>query len=1095
MAVDNPYNPNPQTVDSLLRERQARADSERANTPIETPQPETNTQPDYVPSKLAPGTMVKSQQKFLKDVTTENPNDGFGTRVGKDAALLAYAIPVGVAKLATGIVTHPIDTFTEVIDGFAQSVKDLGNAEYYKKHPLLATVNVASFVQPVASVAKSSAIKSATRSAVETSVREANRFGIEDSVARSIFKEDVFHNAVTEAYKKGEPKLVSEVVRNLGVKNGMAEDQAIRIGNSVADELYSTLSQSSTKMKALEAIQHPLGTAFGAIADKTDPLRKTIFGSTAETAVARMYGTETVLKNPEGFLGIEKWAEAQVKERGFSNTIDNRQRMMQEWVEQNSQWASLTPEERVSHFQNYADADLKRLQLHNDTGLDIVTVKALPQNYVDAMVQTIKDAPNDIEMSQLAKKMEDTYGRDYTNHSAEINAALLKNPTKEGMIEVISKLGNSRSNVSFVKYSKATQELADSLEKTGYRIGLAPADKNVSFAADVMASKANVKAAEENAGKVVHPTDVTHSNIMAKRTAFGAWIDKLGLSPNGLIEGAPEFAFREGFTQLAMNKLPEKFGTIIRAGDVSIPVEKLFDWLDKNRIKFQESRPRYSLPIRTVFDIKKDDLIRAGMSEEVAKDIISISKKALSETPQEVTGMADKFINYLRTRDEGYNAWMSNVYDKYLRIAYKGRYDWSPFFSFQQWLETNLNSALFLKDTRFVPGVRTAQKIGGWTAEKLGKRVAEATPYLRKIIEEPPIEEVAAVKDEILGSLSKTMLDFTSSPDPLATRTGGLLAEDALEGGRKLLGLKERSKFEKSIASENAFYHLTGQSNVRMATTFNKALAERFGMTLPEALAYKIEDGIKVYKNPQLVQMMREATQSVYHYQPGLLTSPLMKTMNVIWFPLRFQAKTTSMIANWLGTLSPASRMVVMNNWVHFANWAGTEEGRKWRLTNRNAIYNILSYSTAYEQIGQAVDAVTKGRFFGGNAGMIGGVPLGFFVNLARELSIIESDPDQFDPKTGKPFSKFTPKELVSLATLSSAIEQLTISVMPSTPFYSLTGGTIVGISPSKLTTPLIRQVVGTTAAKIQGENVDTARKKLDREFKKVPADYNRFGN
>ena len=1095
MAVDNPYNTNPQTVDSLLRERQARADSERVNTPIEAPQPDPNAQPDYVPSKLAPGTMVKSQQKFLKDATTEDPNDGFGTRVGKDAALLAYAIPVGVAKLATGAVTHPIDTFSEVIGGFAQSVKDLGNADYYAKHPLLGVVNLASFVQPIAGIAKSTAIKTATRSAVETSIKEATNFGVESTVAKGIFKEDVFHTAVTEAYKTGEPKIVSEVVRNLATKGGIADEQAIRIGNSVADELYSTLSQTSTKMKALEAIQHPLGTAFGAVADKTDPIRKSLFGSTAETAVARLYGTDTVLKNPEGFLGIEKWAEAQVKERGFTNTIDNRQRMMQEWVEQNSQWASLTPEERISHFQNYADADLKRLQLHNDTGLDIVTVKALPQNYVDAMVQTVKDAPNDMEMSHLTKMMEDTYGRDYINHSNEINAALAKNPTKEGLIGVLSKLGDARSNISFVKYSPQTQALADSLEKTGYRIGLAPADKNVSFATDVMASKANVAAAEANAGKIVHPTDVTQKNILAKRTAFGAWIDKLGLSPNGLIEGAPEFAFREGFTQLAMNRLPSKFGTIIRAGDVSIPVEKLFDWIDKNRIKFQEARPKYSLPIRSVFDVKKDDLIRAGMSEEIANNIVAISKEALAKTPTEVTGMADKFINYLRTRDAGYNSWMSNVYDKYLRIAYKGRYDWSPFFSFQQWLETNLQSALFLKDARLLPGARQVQKLGNWTAEKLARQVGETKSYLGKIIDEPPIEEVAAVKDEILGSLSKTMLDFTTSPDPLATRSGASVAADAVDSGRKLLGLKERSKFEKSIASENAFYHLAGQSNVRMATTFNKALAERFGMSLPEALAFTVQDGVKTYKNPQLVQMMREATQSVYHYQPGLLTSPLVKTMNVVWFPFRFQAKTAVMMSDWLGTLSPASRMIVMNNWVHFANWAGTEEGKKWRLTNRNAIYNILSYSTAYEQMGQAIEAVTKGRFFGGNAGMVGGVPLGFFVNLARELSFVSSDPDQFDPKTGKAFSKFTPKEVVSLATLSSAVEQLTVSILPSTPFYSLTGGTIVGISPTKLTTPLIRQIIGTTAAKINGENVDTARKKLDREFKKVPSDYNRFSN
>jgi hypothetical protein len=722
--------------------------------------------------------------------------------------------------------------------------------------------------------------------------------------------------------------------------------------------------------------------------------------------------------------------------------------------------------------------------MQKHTGLDIVTVKALPQDYVDAMIQTVRDTPKNIEMSELVKNMEKTYGRDFANHSNEIGLAIAKDGTREGLIKVISKLGDARSNLSFTKFSKETQALADSLEKSGYRIGLAPADKNVSFAADVLASKANVKAAEANAEKMVHPTDVTVANINAKRTAFGRWIDKLGLSPNGLIEGAPEFAFRESFTQNAIKTLGEKYGRFIKIDGKTIPVEKLYEFLEAHRVDFQKSKTKYSLPIRSVFDIKKEDLMRAGVTEKIAEDIISIAKKSLNEIPTEVAGMADSVINFMRSRDKGYNAWMSNVYDKYLRVAYKGRYDWSPFFSAQQYLETRLQSALFLKDARLVPGVKTVQQLGGWTADKIGGKLKESSTYLKKIIDEPSLDEVASVKDEILGSLSKTMLEFNANIDSTAMR---------MKTMGNTASIADKAAFEQSIASENAFYHLAGVSNVRMATTFNKALAEKFGMSLKEALDFTIdENGNKMYKNPQLVEEMRKATQAVYHYQPGLLTSPLMKTMNTVWFPMRFQAKTVKMMSDWLGTLSPQSRMVVMNNWVHFANWAGSEEGRKWRITNKNYLYNILSYSTAYEQMGQAIEAVTKGRLFGGNTGMVGGVPLGVFVNLARELSYIPSDPDQFDPKTGKAFSKFTPKNPVSLATLSTALEQLTISVMPSTPFYSLTGGEIAGISPSKLTTPLIRQIISLGASKVNDTTTKRERQKLDKQFKRVPAEYTR---
>jgi len=445
--------------------------------------------------------------------------------------------------------------------------------------------------------------------------------------------------------------------------------------------------------------------------------------------------------------------------------------------------------------------------------------------------------------------------------------------------------------------------------------------------------------------------------------------------------------------------------------------------------------------------------------------------------------MGDKVINFLRTRNKGYNAWMSNVYDSYLKAAYKGRYDLSPFFSAQEFVETKLNSALFLKDPGMLAGARTIQKLGAWTAEKLGKKLEGTATYLRDIIEKPPLNEVVAVRDEILGTLQKTMLDYTSSPDIVGIQNAAI----------GIKGLAGEAAFEQSIKSRNLWFAMTGQSSVRMATTFNKALAAKFGMTLEEALNFTTAGGKKVYKNPQMLQIMRDATQEVFHYKPGFLTSPLIKTMNIVWFPFRFEAKTVSLISRWAASLSPTNRLVVLNNWVHFANWAGTDDGIEWRRTNRNLFYNILAYTTAYEQMGQGIEAVTKGRLFGGNTGLIGGVPFGFVVNLARELAILPEDPDQFDPKTGRRFTKQIPRELVSAATLANALEQLLISVSPSTPFYSLTGGVIGGVSLRKMYEGLIRQVVGASKGALEGRDPARGRQLLERDFKRVPLDYSRL--
>lgn len=1082
MPIENIYNTNPTTVDSLLRQRQTRVDLAREEGTIPKEQP--------VEAPKLP--------KFLGvEQTKDFEGKSFGRKVLEDAALLSYAIPVGLAN----IVTHPIEFIKEIPGAIKQSVQDLVDPDYYKAHPLLGAINFVSFAAPIAGLVKSTTLKVATKTALNAGIKEAVALGVEETAVKTALnfgaktvggvtvKKGVFANTIVQVAKTGKVEIVSEVVKGLLTKSGVADDVALRVANEVSNNVYRTLSRQTTKMKVMEAIAHPLDASMRFVGKKTDSIRKAVFGGSEKAAVTKLYGAETVAKNPEGFIEIERWADAQLKEQGLESSLANRQRVMQAWTDQNSQWASLTPEERILHFRNYAKSDLTRLAIHKATGIDIVTVKALPQNYVEAMVQTIKEAPKNLNMAQIMELMKDTYGRDFVNYTAEINKVLLKGgralekSSRKQLISVVSRLGDARSTISFAKFSPAVKVLAKELEKTGYRIGHAPTKKAVSFAVDILEDKINVVPAE-----VAKSGAIPVSNALVKKTAFGNWIEKLGLSPNGIIEGAAEFQYREGFTQGLLGKFAKKYGNIIKAksirasGQVSIPVEKLFEWLDKNKAVIRGVREKYSLPVRTVFDLKEADLIRAGFTSEIAKDIVGISKKALSDIPASVTGMGDKVINFLRTRNKRYNAW-SNVYDGYLKAAYKGRYDLSPFFSAQEFVETKLNSALFLKDPSLLAGAGTLKKLGNWTISKLAKIVGSKKTYLRKIIDKPPLREVVAVRDEILGTLQKTMLDYTSSPDIIAIQSTA----------KGVTGLASEAAFEQSIKSRNLWYAITGQSSVRMATTFNKALANKFGMTLDAALDFVMEKGVKKYKNPQMIQIMREATQEVFHYKPGFLTSPLVKTMNIIWFPFRFEAKTIKLVSQWASSLSPASRLTVMNNWVHFANWAGTDEGIEWRRTNRNLLYNIFSYVTAYEQMGQGLEAVAKGRLFGGNTGLIGGVPFGFVVNLARELAVLPEDPDQFDPKTGRRFTKQIPRKLLSAASFANALEQFVISLSPSTPFYSLTGGVIGGVSPRKIYESLIRQVVGAIKGGIEGRDPARGRQMLERDFKRVPLDYSRF--
>lgn len=1098
-TVANPYNTNPSTVDSILRQRQTQADLAHEQGLVQ-------------PQATAP----ENPSFFGVEQTPNDSSKGIGRKVLEDAALLSYAIPVGLARTATGLFTDPIKTVTDAGSGVVQSVKDVVDPEYYKAHPLLGVVNALGFVQPIAGVLKSAGLKVAMTAALETGVREAVNLGVEETVARTaltagmknvggaLLKRGAFGNAVWEAAKDGNVARVGEIVRNMFVKNGVAEDVALRVSTSVSDNLYTTFSRQTTKMKVLDAIIHPVKAGFDYAGQATDPIRTMVFGKPAETAVAKLYGADTVAKNPQGFWAIEEWASRVAKEQGLADTIENRARIQQSWVEKDSTYASLTPEQRVTHFQEYAATDMKRAEIQKMTGKDIVLTKTLSPETIDSMIATIQDAPvlakadvpsyvgeagvGRADVEALVKTLEDIHGSDITKNIGEIQNALVKNPTREGLIAVIQKLGQRTSLVNFSKFSSAAQKLADELAGSGYRVGYAPKSKPISQAADIFAG-AGAKAA---GGKVItqEAGAIAADAVVSKRTAFGKWLERVGLSPGGVVDSDHGFSYRENFTQGILGDFADKYGGVVKArsikgaGKASIPIEKLYSWLDKNKTLIQSLRGKYTLPIRTVFDLKEADFINIGFSKEMAADLVGVSKKALNDIPASIVGLGDKVTNFLRTRNGKYDAWMSNWYETYQRIAYKGRYDLSPFFSAQEFAETGINTSLFLKDPALLPGANQIAKIGSWTADKLSGYLTKNTAtYLKKIVAEPSIQEVSIVKDEIFGTLPKTMTSY-SNPDTLGVQNAiGELGK----------GVAGEAAFRESIQSKNFFFAKTGYSPLWKGTSFNKALAEKFGMSLEEATSFTVENGNKVYRNPQMLQMMRESTQSLFHYQSGFQSSPLIKTLNLVWFPFRFEAKTVSLASRWLGTLSAPSRFTVMNNWVNFANWAGTDEGIKWRRTNRNLLYNIIAYTTAYEQMGQAVEAVAKGRLFGGNTGLIGGVPFGFVVNLARQLALLPEDTDQFDPKTGRQFKKEIPKKIVSAAAFSTAVEQFLISMSPGTPFYSLTSGVVSGVSPAHIWQSLSRQIIGGARNALEGKDVTKGGQTLQKDFKKVPLDYSRL--
>lgn len=599
---------------------------------------------------------------------------------------------------------------------------------------------------------------------------------------------------------------------------------------------------------------------------------------------------------------------------------------------------------------------------------------------------------------------------------------------------------------------------------------------------------------------------ILESSFDAQRTFVGRVLDKFGLSARGVVEGTNEFLYGQAFLQNALDDIANAFGNSIKVKmpiavttpkgvvsktrNVTVPVSNLYEFLRNHRDEIFRERigikgAQAFRPI-SVFDITAKDLARFGFDSDVAKAIDKVSRKSLRQTPASVIGMGEKIVNLMRGSNVDF-AVFGRHYDNFLKASFYMRYQ-SPLaflFQAQQYLETRLMASMITKDSSFIPGAGLMANFGKRLIPKqITGRLREVRGALQDIVDEPKLHELVIARDDILPNTQRALEDVLGSPEFARERIG---IERATKNIERTAQVMSRGHME------GLWMRAMGGWTMNVAAKIGKAISKKFGMTLDEATEYTMRNGVKVYKNPRLVREIQDTVQQTIHYKKGFQTSPLIRTLNIVWFPFRFQAKTLSVTAKWLGELSPTQRLVVINNWVNFANWAGTDEGIEWRRTNQNKLYSLLAYTTAWEQLGDSLDAVSRGQLFGGNTGLIGGIPFAFFYNWLQEMAVLTEDPQQIDPRTGQPFKfKETPREIVSDVAALKLIEEYVFTMLPGTPFYTISGGVVQGASFRNYMENILESGYGGIKAYWEGQDPTRGKELLERDFIRLPFDETR---
>jgi len=161
-----------------------------------------------------------------------------------------------------------------------------------------------------------------------------------------------------------------------------------------------------------------------------------------------------------------------------------------------------------------------------------------------------------------------------------------------------------------------------------------------------------------------------------------------------------------------------------------------------------------------------------------------------------------------------------------------------------------------------------------------------------------------------------------------------------------------------------------------------------------------------------------DALRVVVQYpNKGILNSSLARTLNIAFFPIRYNAKVTALAAEIISKEPPVVQMAIINSIFNAKDWLNSDEGIKWRAEHADALA-LLSWATPIGSIQYFL------KLFGGDArladvGSIGGLPLGVLTQMLDSQGIIKLNNPYVEPSTGDVLPKYIPETAKARASVA----------------------------------------------------------------------------
>lgn len=168
---------------------------------------------------------------------------------------------------------------------------------------------------------------------------------------------------------------------------------------------------------------------------------------------------------------------------------------------------------------------------------------------------------------------------------------------------------------------------------------------------------------------------------------------------------------------------------------------------------------------------------------------------------------------------------------------------------------------------------------------------------------------------------------------------------------------------------------------------------------------------------------LADALKVIVQYpSKGALNSPLARTLNIAFFPMRYNLKVATLMAGEVAKLPPTIQTAFIHSIFNFSSWLKSDEGISWQADNADVI-QLFNYFSIYGNVQSVLNRLHGRAASVGEIGLLGGLPFGAISQILDSEGIINLNTPYVDPKTGSQIPENIPQ--TTRARAATALEGL----------------------------------------------------------------------